>query len=65
MESGNDGEIPMLVQDTADWLSMWFEEIRCCRPIDVDEERLTWIRCYGVPPLVWSVDFLSTSYPWL
>ncbi|PNX81199.1 hypothetical protein L195_g037216 [Trifolium pratense] len=44
-ESLDEGEVQALVEGANDWLSQWFAEIRSLSPNDVDNERLTWIRC--------------------
>lgn len=40
------------------WLGLWFLEVRKWKEEDVDPERVTWLRCYGIPCHAWSIPFL-------
>lgn len=43
-----EGELEVLVVEARDWLGQWYSHIREWRPEEVDNERVTWIRCYGI-----------------
>lgn len=49
LEENEYGELEFLVSEEKDWLGQWFSEIRKWSPKDVDNERLTWLRSYGIP----------------
>ncbi|CAI8613624.1 unnamed protein product [Vicia faba] len=48
-----DGELEYLVKEAQDWVGQWFKEIRRSKPSDVDNERVTWLWCYGIPCHLW------------
>lgn len=39
--------------------SQWFSEIRKWSQINVDKERVTWIRCFGIPCHAWNYSFFK------
>lgn len=49
LEEIEEGELFELVESRKDWLIKWFLEIYMWDPMDVDNERLTWLRVYGIP----------------
>lgn len=56
------GEITSLIEEVPEWINQWFKEIRNWRPHDVDNQRLTWLRVYGLPCHAWNpkvFDFMS------
>lgn len=59
LEAEDEGEIPALINDASEWLLNWFDEIRPWSPREIDNERLVWVRCYGVPAHAWSIKFFS------
>lgn len=38
---------------------IWFDEIRSWSSREIDNERLVWLRCYGIPAHAWTVEFFS------
>lgn len=46
-----------LLESGASWLSRWFMEVKKWEPVVVDEERVTWVRLFGLPCHVWSEKF--------
>ena len=48
LEELEDGELKALAEDAKDWLVQWFEEINEWRPNIIDQERVTWLRIFGV-----------------
>lgn len=57
MEETVEGALSDLLSEV--WVSEWFEEIRSWSAREIDNERVVWLRCYGVPAHAWSVDFFS------
>lgn len=49
-----------LIKEASSWLGQKFKEVRSWQPNDVDIERTTWIRCFGIPCQTWSLIFLSS-----
>lgn len=43
-----------MIKDASDWIRKWFQEIRSWRPQDVNNEKLTWLRVYGLPCHAWN-----------
>lgn len=41
------------------WISEWFDEVRSWSPREIDNERLVWLRVFGVPAHAWSTDFFA------
>lgn len=54
-----DVEPKALKDETQNWLGHWLSEIRPWTPNDVDNERLIWMRCYGIPCHAWSHGFFE------
>lgn len=40
--------IPALISDAKDWVYGKFEDIRGWSPMEVDNERVVWVRCHGI-----------------
>lgn len=59
LESLEEGEMEALIQDAADWLGNWFKNIRKWSPEEIDNQRLTWVRCYEVPVHAWTSEFFK------
>lgn len=53
-EESEEGEIKGLIKDASERFNQWFVEIRPCSPQDVDNERLTWLRVFGLPCHAWN-----------
>ncbi|XP_058741575.1 uncharacterized protein LOC131613953 [Vicia villosa] len=59
LEEQEEGEIKALVEEAKDWISQWFSDIHPWSLEDVDNERITWLRCYGLPCHAWSTKFFE------
>ncbi|XP_045802504.1 uncharacterized protein LOC123896113 [Trifolium pratense] len=59
LEDQEEGEVKALMEDARGWLEQWFKEIRPWSPREVDNERLVWLRVYGVPIHAWNDKFFS------
>lgn len=46
-----------LLESGASWLFRWFVEVKKWEPGVVDEERVTWVRLFGLPCHVWNEEF--------
>lgn len=57
--SVDDEDFQGYIEEAKGWLQQWFKEIKPWNASIVDEERLVWVRCYGVPSHVWDSDFFS------
>ncbi|XP_028215124.1 uncharacterized protein LOC114397228 [Glycine soja] len=57
--SVDDEDFQGYIEEAKGWLQQWFKEIKPRNASIVDEERLVWVRCYGVPSHVWDSDFFS------
>lgn len=55
-----EGETTTFVEEHREWWSSWFKEIRKWEPNDVDKERITWIKCSGIPCHFWNTICLET-----
>lgn len=53
MEEKEIGELKELVNSHPDWISEWFSKIRPWKSDDVDNEKMTWLRVFGVPCHTW------------
>lgn len=53
------GEIETLIRGASDWIGKWFLDIHPRTPKDVDNERLTWMRCYVLPCHAWKKEFFE------
>lgn len=54
-----EGDFAEYIEDAREWLYQWFKWIRPWKPSDIDPERTTWLRCYGVPVHAWNLAFFS------
>lgn len=59
LEAEDDEAIPNLINNAKDWIGDWFEEIRSWCPSEIDNERLVWLKCYGIPAHAWNKEFFS------
>ncbi|XP_058780930.1 uncharacterized protein LOC131655034 [Vicia villosa] len=59
LEEMEEGEIVALISKANEWICQWFSEIRPWSPEVVDNERLKWLPCYGVPCHAWSFKFFD------
>lgn len=59
LEEDEEGENATTISKDKDWIGKWFSEIRPWTPDVVDNELLTYIRCYGVSCHAWSFKFLD------
>ncbi|XP_058758617.1 uncharacterized protein LOC131631862 [Vicia villosa] len=59
LEESEEGEIKNLISEGKSWWSQWFSEIREWKEKDVDKERVTWLRVYGIPCHAWSFSFFE------
>ncbi|PNX88595.1 hypothetical protein L195_g044701, partial [Trifolium pratense] len=59
LEDQEEGEVKALMEDARGWLEQWFKEIRPWSPREVDNERLVWLRVYGIPTHAWNNNFFS------
>lgn len=59
LEETGEGEIEALVKEARDYIGQWFSDIHPWYPADVDNERLAWMRCYGLPCHAWSIEFFE------
>ncbi|KAI5413648.1 hypothetical protein KIW84_057994 [Lathyrus oleraceus] len=53
------GEIRDLIREGKSWWSQWFSKIREWREDDMDNERASWIRCFGIPCHAWNTDLFQ------
>lgn len=53
MEDIEEGAIENAIKEGERWLYDWFVEVSQWQPFVRDAERLTWIRCHGIPPHAW------------
>ncbi|XP_058783008.1 uncharacterized protein LOC131657654 [Vicia villosa] len=64
LEEGEEGILKDIIAEAPVWIHKWFDEIRPWRPNEVDNERVTWLRVYGLPCHAWQdkvFDFITTS----
>lgn len=59
LEDRVEGEIQVLVNDKGNWLNQMYKDVRPWKPSSMDDERVTWIWCYGIPCHAWSPDFFE------
>lgn len=48
-----EGEMQNLTMDRKKWLKHWFKEVHPQRSINTDDEKVMWIKCYGIPIHAW------------
>ncbi|MCI28617.1 DUF4283 domain protein, partial [Trifolium medium] len=60
-----EGEVQALMEDAGGWMEQWFKEVRPWSAKEIDQERLVWLRVYGIPAHAWNDDFFALiSKPW-
>lgn len=59
LEEVEEGKIKLLIKEEVEWVNKWFSEIHPWTLTDVDNEMLTWMRCYGLPCHVWKKQFFE------
>ncbi|XP_058757254.1 uncharacterized protein LOC131630495 [Vicia villosa] len=59
VEDLTEGAISSLLRKEDPWMKQWFREIRPWKPSDIDYERITWLKCYGIPCQVWNEHFFG------
>lgn len=59
LEEMEEGIIPALIEDASDWIHEKFDDIRKWSQSEVDNERLVWVRCHGIPVHAWNNEFFS------
>lgn len=59
MEESEEGGITALINEAKDWISQWFSEIYQWSSEDVDNGRLMWLFCYGLPFHAWCLNFFK------
>lgn len=59
LEENEAFEIRDLIREAKSGWSHWFSEIREWREGDVDNERVTWLRCFGIPCQAWNYPFFE------
>ncbi|XP_058750274.1 uncharacterized protein LOC131623292 [Vicia villosa] len=59
LEEEEEGDIEVLIKEAESWWKQWFVKIRPWNVLDVDTERTTWIRFFGVPCHAWKVEFFE------
>ncbi|GAU51106.1 hypothetical protein TSUD_141480 [Trifolium subterraneum] len=65
LEGQEEGEIHALMDDTKGWLDQWFKVIRPWSPKEIDNERIIWLRVYGIPSYAWNDNFFAKVVkPW-
>ncbi|MCI15128.1 DUF4283 domain protein, partial [Trifolium medium] len=47
------------MNEAKDWLEQWFRDIRLWNPKEVDNERIVWLRAYGIPVHAWNDGYFS------
>lgn len=60
MEEIEEGIISALISDAHEWLYEKFEDIRGWGPMELDNERVVWVRCHGIPVHAWNNEFFSS-----
>ncbi|KAI5444628.1 hypothetical protein KIW84_013049 [Lathyrus oleraceus] len=48
-----------LIQEDVSWITRWFGNIHPWSLEDIDNERLTWLKCFGLPYHAWSPEFFK------
>ncbi|CAJ2672764.1 unnamed protein product [Trifolium pratense] len=59
MEEQEEGELQALLLEAKSWLDQWFSQVKPWEPELVDNERLLWVRVYGIPAHAWHVNFFD------
>lgn len=56
----NDGvDVAKVVEEAKGWVEDWFDEIKAWSPMEIDKERLVWVKCFGIPYHAWSDNFFN------
>ena len=58
-EDVEEGAVEVFVDEGHNWWSKWFTSIARWKPGHVDDERLMWVRCIGIPCHAWTDDFFG------
>ncbi|KAI5430646.1 hypothetical protein KIW84_035018 [Lathyrus oleraceus] len=58
-EDVEEGAVEVFVDEGHNWWRKWFTSIDRWKPGHVDEERLMWVRCLGIPCHAWTVEFFG------
>ncbi|CAK8562004.1 unnamed protein product [Lathyrus sativus] len=48
MEESSLGDINTMIKEDEAWVKKWFDDIHPWLLADIDNERLTWMKCYGL-----------------
>ncbi|GAU10269.1 hypothetical protein TSUD_423290, partial [Trifolium subterraneum] len=65
LEGHAEGEVQALLDDAKDWLYQLFTEIRPWNPNNVDVNRVSWLRIFGIPLHAWNdLFFTQVTKPW-
>lgn len=59
LEDNKEGFLEAIISEGSVWLGRWFAEVRKWKYEDVDLERVTWLRCYGIPCHAWVFSFFE------
>lgn len=59
LEEMDDGYIQAILDDSEEWFYEVFSDIRKWSQKEIDNERVVWIRCHGIPLHAWNNDFFS------
>lgn len=54
LEEQEEGDIKTMIEEDREWIERWFIDIHPWSPKDVDNERVAWMRCYGLPCHAWN-----------
>lgn len=60
LEDRVDGTISTLLAEDGDWIKRWFKVIRPWSPSDVDDCRISWVKCFGIPCHAWLPHVFSS-----
>lgn len=61
LEEQEDGELKVMIEEDKEWVEHWFSKIHPWSPQDVDNERVTKMRCYGLPCHVGTRKCMNSS----
>ncbi|XP_058783455.1 uncharacterized protein LOC131658143 [Vicia villosa] len=59
LEDVEEGALEAMVVEESAWLDVWFKEVRKWKPDDIDGERITWLKVFGVPSVAWNKEFFG------
>lgn len=57
IEPEGEVDVVVVIIEAKEWVESWFDEIRVWSPMEIDNERLVWIKCFGTPAHAWSDEF--------